>query len=80
MADMQQFLHLNSNQAALVRGYSSDGAALDPRTIAAGPNAGDAVLPLAVLEDPAHVSKRLFLLSLDRINVDADVCWPQSDS
>lgn len=73
---LTQFFLLDQNQAALVRGTTSLGHALDPRTIDNGPLAGSAVLPLAVLSDVAHEKAWLFMLSLPTANIDPDVAWP----
>lgn len=72
MAELVRFILLTENEAAIVRGTTSLGHALDPITIQAGPYAGKAVLPLATLTDPSHINARLFLLQAAQANVDPD--------
>jgi hypothetical protein len=76
MADLIRMLLLTETQAATCRGTTSLGHALMPRTIVDGIHQGKAALPLAVLSDPAHVNQRLFLLSLDQVNLDPEEAWP----
>lgn len=73
---LTRMLLLTANEAATVRGTTQLGHGLDPREIEAGPLAGRAVLPLAVLSDPAHSAQRLFLLQVEQANIDPEVCWP----
>ena len=55
------------------------GPRLKPRRIAAGPEAGAFVLPLAVLEDPAHAAARPRLIALETLEIDPAAAWPDAD-
>jgi hypothetical protein len=68
----ETFIILTAEQAAAVRGKTSPWTALDPVPLADGKTF---VLPSRVLDDPAHVSKRLALLTLPERLVAATE-WP----
>lgn len=68
-----EMLILTFGQAQDVRGPTAEGAALDPSPLADGTTF---VLPLAVLDDPAHASRRTALAAFPRREV-APQEWPE---
>lgn len=74
-----KFLLLTTQQAATVRGETENLAALDPRQIAAGPKAGQFVLPTAVLTDDSHKEWHNYLVAMPTIDIDPAVAWPSTD-
>lgn len=71
---MTTVILLAAEDAALVRGPSAtvEGAALAPVATADGRYA----LPLAVLDDPAHVAHRPLLASLSTADA-STIAWPE---
>lgn len=57
---------LNAAQAAHVRGNTAAGAALNPVVLA---NGTEHVLPEDVLDDPAHIQHRSYLLALPQRDI-----------
>lgn len=73
---MTQMIILTAAQATAVRGATASGCALNPRLVDAGPQAGKYVLPVEVLSDPAHASRKAVLSPLPTSDVDPSTAWP----
>lgn len=74
-----QFILLNAEQAATVRGETASLAALEPREIAAGQHQGEFVLPLAVLTDADHQVWHEYLSALPLVEIVPSEAWPPED-
>ena len=69
---MTYLIILSESEAAMVAGPTTPGHALYPVPMADGRFA----LPLSVLVDPAHETRRDMLLFLPQEEIDPAVAWP----